>query len=201
MVVTLWATWRARQKAIYENVYQSPQGTNQFIQAYMADLQMIVGSGNAQEKPPTMRPTHQIAPPSSCAKINVDAAVRANRGRGVAAVVCRDQAGRFQGASGIVINGINDPSTLEALAVQEALSLAEDLNLRMIHIAFDCKVVVDDIKHIEPTSYGAILHEIIDHSCSFISCTFGHEFRLSNFEAQNLAKHVLKLGVGRDAIL
>ena len=43
----------------------------------------------------------------------------------------------------------------------------------------------------------AILHEILEHSISFAVCNFGHEFRSSNFEAHNLAKHVLKLGVGR----
>ena len=96
----------------------------------------------------------------------------------------------------LVIKGTNDPSTLEALAVREALALADDLNIRMIHVASDCKVVVDDIKNKTPAIYGAILHEIIDHSSTFISCTLVHEFRSSNFETHNLAKHCSKLRVG-----
>ena len=96
----------------------------------------------------------------------------------------------------LVIKGTNDPSTLEALAVREALALADDLNSCRIHVASDCKVVLDDIKNKTPAIYGAILHEIIDHSSTFISCTFVHEFRSSNFEAHNLAKHCSNLGVG-----
>ena len=195
LVVTLWATWRARRKAIYEGVFQSPEGTNQFIKSYIVDLQTIAAVGSGQEQHQAARPSHWIAPPDTYAKINVDAATATNRG--VAAAICRDQAGIFQGASALVIKGTNDPPTLEALAVREALALADDLNIRMIHVASDCKVVVDDIKNKTPAIYGAILHEIIDHSSTFISCTFVHEFRSSNFEAHNLAKHSLNLGVGR----
>ena len=42
--------------------------------------------------------------------------------------------------------GISDPTTLEALAVREGLSLADDLYERSIFVASDCKVVVDDLK-------------------------------------------------------
>ena len=95
------------------------------------------------------------------------------------------------------IRHIADSQTLEALAIREALALSDGLYLRRIHLASDCKVVVDDIKHRSKASYGAIIHEIIDHSSSFSACNFVHEFRSSNFEAHNLAKHALKLGVGR----
>ena len=87
--------------------------------------------------------------------------------------------------------------TLEALSIREALALAEDLNLQRQHVALDCQVVVDDIKNRSPTSYGAILHEIIEHSSTFEACSFVHEYRSSNFEAHRLARHVLKLEVGR----
>ena len=87
--------------------------------------------------------------------------------------------------------------TLEALSIREALALAEDLNLQRLHVASDCQVVVDDIKNRSPRSYGAILHEIIELSSTFEACSFVHEYRSSNFEAHMLARHVLKLGVGR----
>lgn len=31
LVVTLWAVWRARRKAIYEDIFQAPVSTNSFI--------------------------------------------------------------------------------------------------------------------------------------------------------------------------
>ena len=101
------------------------------------------------------------------------------------------------GASTLGFTSITNPTILEALAVREALALAEDLNLQSIHIASDCKEVIDSIKEKNRAEYGAIVHEIIAYSSSFYSCNFVHEFRSSNMEAHNLAKHALKLGVGR----
>ena len=46
-------------------------------------------------------------------------------------------------------------------------------------------------------SGSGIIHKIIEYSSSFILCNFVHEFRTLNFEAHNLAKHALQLGVGR----
>ena len=97
----------------------------------------------------------------------------------------------------IGFNAISDPTTLEAMAVREALALAQDLHEQKIHVASDCKVMMDDIKQQCLASYGAIIHEIIESSRSFTICNFVNEFRSSNFEAHNLAKHTLKLGVGR----
>ena len=129
-------------------------------------------------------------------KFNVDAAVPQSRRRGVAVAICRDHDGIFHGASALVVKGSFDPPTVEALAIREALALAADLNIQSAHVASDCRTVVDDIKQRNPVSYGAILHEIIDQSSSLSRCSFVHEFRSSNFEAHNLAKNALTLGVG-----
>ena len=97
----------------------------------------------------------------------------------------------------MVFKGITGPTTLEALAVREALALAEDLNIQAIHVASDCSVVIEDLKRRSGAGYGAIIHEILKYSTSFTTCNFVHEFRSSNVEAHNLAKHALKLGLGR----
>ena len=55
-------------------------------------------------------------------------------------------------------------------------------------------MVVDDIKQGNLAAYGAVLCEISDRSSVFLSCNIVHEFRSSNFEAHNLAKHALSLG-------
>ena len=77
------------------------------------------------------------------------------------------------------------------------MALAEDLHIHALHVATDCKSVVEDIKQKNSPNYGAIIREIVDYSRSFHSCNFVHEFRSSNVEAHNLAKHALSLGVGR----
>lgn len=49
--------------------------------------------------------------------------------------VCLDQAGVYQGELAVVFTNIDDPPTLEALAIREALSLAEDLYVNRIFVA------------------------------------------------------------------
>ena len=137
-----------------------------------------------------------LPPPLEHVKMNADAAVL-NGTVGAVAVVCRDIHGVFLGALAITFKHIHNPTILEVLAVREALAVAEDLYVQKIQVASDCKIVVDDINQKSGASYGAIIHEIIEYSSSFTSCTFVHEFRSSNVEAHNLAKHALKLGVGR----
>lgn len=39
VVVTLWAIWYARRKAIFENSFQSPLSTHMFVNNYIAELQ------------------------------------------------------------------------------------------------------------------------------------------------------------------
>ena len=76
------------------------------------------------------------------------------------------------------------------------MALADDLYIRRVHVVSDCKVVIDDMKGDSRASYGAILKEVSVRSSSYISCVIVHEFRSSNFEAHNLAKHSLTLGLG-----
>lgn len=127
-------------------------------------------------------------------KLNVDAALAERRGVGTIAAIARDENGMFLGASSLGFRAITNPTTLEALAVREALALTEDLQLQNIHVASDCKEVIDSIKQKSGAEYGAIVHEII---VCFNTCNFVHENRSSNVEAHNLAKHALKLGMGR----
>ncbi|KAE8809202.1 putative cysteine-rich receptor-like protein kinase 20 [Hordeum vulgare] len=199
-LVTLWVIRRARRKAIYEDIYQSPLSTHHFINSFLADLEIVDNfgsSGTAGRASPTAKPTVWQKPPTNLAKLNTDARVSNNKRYGAVAAVRHSDIGLFLGASVIVFGGIFDPPTLEALAVREALALAEDLNLQRIHVASDCKVVVEDIKQKNVVTFGAIIHEIIEYDSTFTLCNFVHEFRSSNIKAHNLANHALKLGVVR----
>jgi hypothetical protein len=62
-------------------------------------------------------------------KINVDAALAKNSGVVVAVAVARDTAGRFLGATAVVLEGRMEPDTVEAIACKEGLALASDLDL------------------------------------------------------------------------
>lgn len=99
-----------------------------------------------------------VPPPVGLVKLNVDGAVSAHRGRGSAAVVCRDHSGRYLGASAVVFE-ITDPNTLETLACREALALATNLNEQHLFVASDCRSVVKDIADATGGSNGSIVRD------------------------------------------
>lgn len=115
---------------------------------------------------------------------------------GAVAAISRDRDGVFQGASTTVFPTISCPTTLEAMTVREALALAEDLYNQCIHVASDCKIVVNDVKSESCARYGAIIREIKERASVCISCDIVHDFRSSTHEAHSLVKHALTLGVG-----
>ena len=41
LIITLWAIWSARRKAIHESIFQSPEAIHGFIMRYLADLDII----------------------------------------------------------------------------------------------------------------------------------------------------------------
>lgn len=100
------------------------------------------------------------------------------------------------GFSIVVYPGILDPSTHEALACQEALSLAKDIGVHLPCIASDCLTVTRNIKEGGGGHYGEIIKEITSWKLSFATCTFVHEARSSNYKAHNLGRHTFSLDHG-----
>ena len=196
MVVTLWAVWRAR-RAIHEEIFDSPFTTNSFILSFLRDLEMIDRGAGSATKRASLGQHSWLPPPEGHAKMNVDAAVSLQGEFGAVGAVCRDQQGRFLGASILKLEFITDVSTLKAIAVREGQSLAEDLYENSIQLATDCKMVVEDVQKNSAAGYRAIVHEIILLANAFSSCKVVHEFRSSNFEAHNLARYALSLNFGR----
>lgn len=164
MVVKLWAIWRLRRNVIHKDIHQSPLSTHYFIKSYLADLDVLAKPSTGRSRNTSSRPSRWIAPPADHAKFNTDATVRRDCSHGVVAVVCRSPAGVFLGASCISFRNLSDPETLEAMGVREALALAEDLYEKKIHVASDCKTIVEGFKHGSSVEYGEIIHEIIKHS-------------------------------------
>jgi hypothetical protein len=60
----------------------------------------------------------------------------------VATAVARDATCANQGASVLVIEGIMNPETLEAIATREGLALADELMLRTVRLACNNNSVV-----------------------------------------------------------
>ena len=108
--------------------------------------------------------------------------------------ICRDNQGAFLGSSALLIAGVWDAPTLEAMACREAVALAEDLNQHNYIVASDCKQVVEELVIGEQGFYGAVIRES-RHRVSPTS-KFTFEKREANVEAHKLAKHALSLVPG-----
>ena len=98
MVVTLWAIWGSRRKAIHKDIFQSPISTNGFINSYLGDLHVLKPIHQIPSVVAATRATRWIRPDEAAAKVNVDAAV-SRRGFGAVGAICRDQNRIFLGAS------------------------------------------------------------------------------------------------------
>jgi hypothetical protein len=162
VVVTIWAIWSARRKAIHESIYQSPLSTHLFVENFLSELEMAKPKqhiNSDQTRRPSTRAPGWIAPPPGHFKINVDGAVAREGKRGSAAAVCRSADGYYQGASAIAIPVIFDPATIEAIACREALCLAADLHLNRICIASDCLEVVNSIRDGTDSRLSSIISE------------------------------------------
>ncbi|TVU32538.1 hypothetical protein EJB05_24269, partial [Eragrostis curvula] len=188
-VVTLWAIWFARRKAIHEQSFQSPLSTHVFIDRFIANLNMGVpapdekrGGGHQPAKP------RWIPPPPGRVKINVDAVLSKISSTSAVAAITREGSGRFIGASAIV---------LEASACREALALAADLGLQNFRVASDCLNVVKNVHGPGMGIYGQIVKEIKARMASFTSVDLVHEGRESNVDAHTLARHCIYESVGR----
>ena len=97
------------------------------LHAKPKDLHVTAGNSRTRATSPGWLP-----PTDAKAKLNIDGGVSRSGRRGAAAVVCRDRAGAFLGASARVFEGLTDPPSLEAQSCNEALALAMDLNLNYI---------------------------------------------------------------------
>jgi ribonuclease HI len=188
-LVTLWAVWSARRKAIHEEVFQSSLFTHSFVESFLRDLECASASKvKAQPATQRMQVRRWIASPPGVAKINVDAAVKKSEKAGAIAAVCRSSEGVYLGASAVQVPCMDDPTILEALACQEALALAADLHLSRVKVASDCLEVINSLDGNYLGKFSSVLCEIRSRSRDFADVTFVHERRTANMEAHSLAR-------------
>ncbi|XP_039780864.1 uncharacterized protein LOC120648195 [Panicum virgatum] len=218
VVVTMWAIWYARRKAIHEAAFQSPlstpredklnhyiaredmqgerQSTHSLINHYIADLE-LTKSTPREDKQVQYQGARWIPPPLDFVKINVDAATSKNSNQASVAAVARDSSGSFLGASTLVFSGVFDPETLEVLACREGLALASDLLFQKVRVASDCLNAIRSLQEDGMGRYGHITREIKESMTSFLKIDFVHERREFNQEAHKLARSAIYDSVGR----
>jgi hypothetical protein len=176
------------RKLIHEGECQSPLSTHLFIQRYLQDLSVLAKPASKSAAVSEARHPKWIPPVEGCAKLNVNVALAKTRPGGAVGVVFRIADGLYLGASSLTVEGITNPSVLEAMACRETLALAQDLNLRRITVASECLAVVQDLPRPFAGIYSALLHERKETSTLFERVSFRHENRASNSKAHRLAR-------------
>ncbi|XP_010230110.1 uncharacterized protein LOC104582342 [Brachypodium distachyon] len=169
ILTTLWAIWWARRKAIHEEKFQRPLTTFAFIQRFLKDLSLTEVATDGVVRPSAAQRLNQrpisgrwLPPPEDFFKINVHAGVARSGAGGSFAAICRTATGKFLVASTITIAGLCDPTALEALACNEALSLAIDLNISRFYVSSDCMLVIKSLEEKNLCHYSAITREILE---------------------------------------
>lgn len=200
VLVTLWAIWHVRRKAIHEQISQSPHSTHHFIHSYIRELELCRPKkpSSASSSNTTVGRTdglhrRQVHARSKWTVLCLDRRQKAH----IYSVVCRDEEGKYLGSSAIKCTCILDPASLEAMACREALSLAIDLGIAHVIVASDCQEVVNNLNKDTGGLYASIIKEIRATSAQLQQCSFTFKGRESNREVLSLAKHTLGLPLGR----
>ena len=98
VVVTPWAIWHARRKAIHENIFQSPLSIHCFVDKFIAELEQTKPNLLQKEAVQMIAPVW-TPPLTGFTEINVDAVLSKNSNIMVVAAIAHDSAGVFLGAS------------------------------------------------------------------------------------------------------
>lgn len=173
-MVTLWALWHAKRKAVYENTFQSPLSTHNFVERFIADMDLSILRPEARPRTATSFP-RWIPPSCDVSKINVGVALSKNLRRASAAAVARDEAGNFLGASAMMMLGITEPEIMEAMALREGMAVANDLSLRRVHMASDCANAVRSMAGAMMAAYDQIVKELKEDAAAFQLMEIVHE--------------------------
>jgi hypothetical protein len=174
-LVTLWAIWFARHKAIHEGSLQSPLSTHLFVESFISDLNLVPKNSKKSAATGHDEVPKWIVLPRGYVKINVDVVIRKDGGLGALAAVCRTDDETYLGASTIVVRGISDPAVLEALACREALALASDLQATKIKIASNCIEAVHSLEKSYLGKLSSIARETNLRALEFDLVLFVHE--------------------------
>jgi ribonuclease HI len=166
------------------------------VEKFITDLNLI-SPGRKQQVGGKTTSSGWIPPLSGATKINTDAAISKDSGRGAATAIARDEVGNFMGASALVIAGISEPETMEAIAYREGLSLASDLQLNRVKLVSDCANIVWSILEEAMGSCGHVVREIKARMADFQEFEIVHEGRRANVDAHMLVRGALGTDVGR----
>ncbi|RYR36406.1 hypothetical protein Ahy_A09g041364 [Arachis hypogaea] len=144
----VWEIWKTRNQKVYQQQEINPSWTIKRAKLMENLVQKIT------------REVRWRPPPADWIKANVDASFKKNTGKGAIAVVYRDNRGKILlGFTGLI--QANSVTVAEALAIRQALIIANNLFMEKVLIESDNLKIIQAIKSKSPIGEAlAIIQDI-----------------------------------------
>lgn len=129
------------------------------------------------------------APPPGTFKINVDGATSHDSSPSSIGITIRDSSGHVFAAMSKVLLGCYQAESVEAIALEQGILFALEMNISRAAFEFDALTIVESLNAKETGGpLGHILHGILGLLSSFTSWTLWHLKRDHNRAAHDLAQ-------------
>ena len=195
LFATAWSIWLNRNKVVHESGGSSPSQIWNMARRTHEDYCDAIASHFLKQQPPDVG---WMAPPPEFYKINVDGATAGERNLSCAGVVIRDCKGLVIAASNKVLSEAFAAEVTEALAVEEGVHLAKELELPQVIIESDSIVVVEAISSGNCNGVlGSFVQGSLELLRSFKSWKVKHLKRVYNIAAHDLAQAAKASGISQ----
>ncbi|KAL0421780.1 UNVERIFIED_CONTAM: hypothetical protein Slati_3200900 [Sesamum latifolium] len=188
-LVIWWSLWWSRNKRWTDNVVISPANTVEFAADYLRAFSGVLDPHPCLNTAPAAQTW--VAPSGNIIKINSDAAIfHSNEAVGIGAVA-QDSTGKCIAWKAFRIHRNLSPEVAEAWAARIAITLGKQQGWSHIILETDCATRHAKLMSTEqlPSTTAPVIHEILELTKSFLSCSFSLVRRTVNVIAHNLARH------------
>ena len=183
IMVAAWYLWWDRRKISHDEKCGTPVRTAMSIRGIVANA-LAMKPGVKDRKVRWERPAMGVL------KLNVDASYHSNEGSGATGAVIRDCTGAFIAGCCYYKQHAMDAPSMDALALLDGLSLADNLGISTLVVESDSLEIVQAI--LDPSDYRASAAVVTD-DCRKLLTAFGrvtvvHCAREGNAAAHGLAR-------------
>nr|POF20472.1 hypothetical protein CFP56_63889 [Quercus suber] len=181
-----WSIWWNRNQAIHEDSGSPPIQAWELAGGVLAEFKAACLCPALSQALPLSR---WKAPPSGYFKINTDAAAFDDERCSCIGVVIRDCRGVVLAASSKVLSASFPAEISEALAMQEGVLLAAEMEVSHAIFESDSLSIIQAISEkLHGGEFGHIIRNIWEVAASFTWCSFKHLKREGNKVAHELAR-------------
>nr|POF00754.1 putative ribonuclease h protein [Quercus suber] len=181
-----WFIWWNRNQAIHKDLGFPPSHAWEMVGRVMVEFKAAYSLPVLPQPLPLSK---WKAPPTGFFKINTDAAAFDGGGNSCIGVVIRDNLGNVLAASSKVLAASFSTKISEALAMQEGVLLATEMDVSHTMFEFDSLSIIQEINDgFHGGELGHIIRNIRDVSATFTWCSFQHLKREGNRVAHELAR-------------